>query len=194
MSMPAVHGGHAMLRRLAGVVLLAFLAARPAVADQTDKRLDPLFADLKAACSHVEALPIEAQIWTLWLESDNDAVDTLMQAGTAALNAQNGEQALAAFSRVIELAPHFAEGWNKRATTLYLLGRYTESIADIGKVLALEPRHFGALSGLGLCEAQRDRLPEAVAAFERALTINPNMPGVQLNIRALKDEIARRSI
>ncbi len=117
-----------------------------------------------------------------------------MQAGSEALDARDGAQALAVFDRVVALAPHFAEGWNKRATTLYLLGRYADSITDIAKVLALEPRHFGALSGLGLCEAQRDRLPEAVAAFQRALAINPNMPGVQINIRNLQDEIARRSI
>lgn len=176
------------------LLALTVAAVRPALSDQTDKRLDDLFAQLKGADSHETAVPLESRIWAIWAQSGNPVVDGLMQVGSAALDAQDGEQALAAFSRVVELEPNFAEGWNKRATTLYLLGRYKDSIDDINKVLALEPRHFGALSGLGLCEAQRDRLPEAVAAFERALAIDPNLPGAQLNLRNLKLEIARRSI
>ncbi len=181
------------------VALACCLAAvlgcgQTARADQTDPRLTGLFTQLKAADSAAAAQPLEAQIWDIWTQSGNAQTDDLMEAGIAALAAQDGEEALAAFDRVVKLAPNFAEGWNKRATTLYLLGRYADSIADIGKVLALEPRHFGALSGLGLCEAQRDRLPEAVAAFERALAVNPNMPGAILNLRNLKAELSKRSI
>jgi tetratricopeptide (TPR) repeat protein len=178
----------------AAAALLALLVTRPAAADQTDKRLDPLFTQLKTADDADAAQPVVAEIWRIWGESGNAQTDDLMAAGAAALAVQDGEQALAAFNRVTELAPKFAEGWNKRATTLYLLGRYADSVADIDKVLALEPRHFGALSGLGLCEVRRDRLPEAVAAFQRALAVNPNMPGVQFNLRAIQQEIAKRSI
>jgi len=184
------------MRRLAAVVLLALAiaAGQPGVADQTDARLDPLFAQLKAADGVAAAEPIEARIWQIWGQSGDAETDGMMAAGNMALATQDGEQALAAFDQVVRRAPNFAEGWNKRATTLYLLGRYLDSEADIARVLALEPRHFGALSGLGLCEAQRDRLPEAVAAFQRALAVNPNMPGVIVNIRNLQAEIAKRSI
>jgi Tfp pilus assembly protein PilF len=77
---------------------------------------------------------------------------------------------------------------------LYVLGRYVDSEADIARVLALEPRHFGALSGLGLCEARRDRLKEAVSAFQRALRVDPNLDGARDSIHNLREEIARRSI
>jgi tetratricopeptide (TPR) repeat protein len=95
---------------------------------------------------------------------------------------------------VVQLAPGFAEGWNKRATALYLLGRFDDSIKDIDKTLALEPRHFGALSGLGLCNAQLDKEKEALDAFEKALSINPNMPGIREDAENLKKSIAQKSI
>jgi len=94
----------------------------------------------------------------------------------------------------VQLAPNFAEGWNKRATALYLLGRYDDSIKDIAKVLELEPRHFGALSGLGLCNAQLDKEKEALDAFEKALAINPNMPGIRQDAEDMKKSLAAKSI
>ena len=98
------------------------------------------------------------------------------------------------FDRVIELAPNFAEGWNKRATTLYSMGQFEKSMQDIDKVLALEPRHFGALSGLGLCNVRLGKDREALAAFQRAAKLDPNLPGVQANIEALKKQLVKDSI
>lgn len=180
---------------LARAALLAMaLASRPAAADQTDARLPGLFEQLRAAANRAEAAEVEAQIWSIWSESGNAEADDAMAEGIAALAGQDGEAAVAAFTRVTGLLPNFAEGWNKRATALYLLGRFSESVADIGRVLALEPRHFGALSGLGLCETRRDRLPEAVAAYKRALAVDPTLPGAAFNIKALQDEILKHSI
>ena len=176
------------------VLLLALAAAAPARADQTDPRLPDLFTQLRAAPSYAEAAPIEAQIWIIWGHSGNAEVDRLMEAGSSALAAGDGEDALAAFDQVVLLAPKFAEGWNKRATTNYLLGHIAESEADIARVLTLEPRHFGALSGLGLCETRRDRLPEAAEAFRRALALDPSMPGAKFNLQSIEDELAKRSI
>jgi tetratricopeptide (TPR) repeat protein len=184
-----------MHKIFAGVVLilLAF-AIPPAEADQKDPRLDKLFVQLKAATNPGESRPIEVKIWEIWMESGDQNVDALMAIGTAALNDQDYAQAYRAFGRVIQLAPKFAEGWNKRATALYLLGRFQDSMKDIDKTLALEPRHFGALSGLGLCNAQLGNEKEALDAFEKALAINPNMPGIQQDADDLKKSLAAKSI
>ena len=175
-------------------LLLATLAAAPAHADQTDPRLPALFTRLHAAPSHADAAPVEAEIWEIWTRSGSEPADDLMAAGALALAQQDGDRALAAFTRVTQMLPNFAEGWNKRATTLYLLGRFAESQVDIAKVLVLEPRHFGALSGLGLCALQQDRLDLAAEAFRKALEVDPAMPGVRYNLENVEAELKKRAI
>ena len=184
-----------MRKIIVGLVLALFaLGAAPSGADQKDPRLDKLFAQLKAATTLEESQPVEAKIWEIWTESGDQNVDALMAIGNSALNDEDYGQAYRAFGRVVQLAPNFAEGWNKRATVLYLMGRYEDSIKDIDKTLALEPRHFGALSGLGLCNAQLDREKEALDAFEKALAINPNMPGIKLDADEMKKQLGNKSI
>jgi tetratricopeptide (TPR) repeat protein len=176
-------------------IALAVLAVAPrAFADQKDARLPGLFDDLKSAATADAAQPIEAHIWEIWLQSGDDKLDALMEAGVAALNGTDYDTALVVFSSIVAQAPNFAEGWNKRATTLYLMGRFDDSISDIDRVLALEPRHFGALSGLGLCNAQLNRDQAALDAFERALAVDPNLNGAKVGAEELKKRIARHSI
>ncbi len=176
-------------------IVLALLAASHAArADQTDARLDGLFAQLGTASSADAAQPIEAQIWGIWLQSGVDRINGLMGIGIAAMNQANYDDAMEAFSRVVTLAPDFAEGWNKRATVLYLMGRTTESMQDIDHVLALEPRHFGALSGLGLCNVRLGKDQAALDAFKRAAAIDPAADGIQTNIEETRKRIARHSI
>jgi tetratricopeptide (TPR) repeat protein len=170
------------------------MLAGVAHADQKDPRLDKLFQQLKTAANTEASQPIEEQIWEIWIESGDQNVDALMAIGVAALNDSDYAQAYRAFSRIVDLAPNFAEGWNKRATVLYLMGRYDESMKDIAKTLALEPRHFGALSGLGLCNAQLQKEKEALDAFEKALAINPNMPGIKLDADEMKKQLGDKSI
>ena len=97
-------------------------------------------------------------------------------------------------SRIVEIAPDFAEGWNKRATLFYLLGQFDASMTDIDHTLELEPRHFGALSGLGLIQMILEHDEQAVDAFERALSIHPQMTGPRANIEVLKERIKSKSI
>jgi tetratricopeptide (TPR) repeat protein len=184
-----------MHRRLAASAFASCLAvAMHAAADQNDQRLGPLFTELQTAPSTGEARPIEERIWVIWSKSGVDAVDSLMTEGTARLNAGDNDAALALFDRVVELAPGFAEGWNKRATTLYAMGKFEKSALDIDKVLALEPRHFGALSGLGLCDIRMGKDREALAAFQRAAAVDPHLPGVQAKIEALKKKLIENSL
>ena len=108
--------------------------------------------------------------------------------------AQDYKTALTDFTKMIGIAPDFAEGWNKRATVLWLLNDYEGSMADVDKTLALEPRHFGALWGLGAMDAALEHDEEAIAAFEKALAVNPHLEGVSEQIEALKKRIKEKQI
>jgi tetratricopeptide (TPR) repeat protein len=174
-----------------GAVVLTGEAAR---ADQKDARLGDLFARLKTATGYLQGRTIEQQIWEIWMESDDPEVSRLMGQGIEAMNAEDYQTALADFTKITQLAPDFAEGWNKRATVLYLVGDYQGSLADVDTTLKLEPRHFGALSGLGLIDAALERDEEAITAFERALAVNPNMPGVTANVERLKQRLKDKQI
>jgi tetratricopeptide (TPR) repeat protein len=96
------------------------------------------------------------------------------------------EEAVAIFTEVIEMAPEFAEGYNKRATTYYLMQEYEKSIRDCDQTIALNPVHFGALSGAGLCYLGLRNLPKALDYFERAVAVNPNMPPIQRYVEDIK--------
>src|SRR5262249_12911351 len=124
--------------------------------------------------------------WQIWTEANSGPTDTLMQLGLGAMQSGNLAGALELFDAVTLAKPDFAEGWNKRATVLYMLGAYERSAEDVEKVLALEPRHFGALSGLGLINMELDRADAALEAFERALKVHPHLPSVKQRIDMLK--------
>jgi len=171
------------------VVISVLAAAGPGRSDQSDPRLPGLFARLRAAPSAEAAHPVEAQIWDIWLEANDPAADQLMAAGVVAMNAGDYGLALKVFGRLVETRPSFAEGWNKRATLLYVLGRYRESVADIAKVLALEPRHFGALSGLALCDEQLGKDAGALEALRRTAAIYPSMAGLKERIEELSRKV-----
>jgi tetratricopeptide (TPR) repeat protein len=179
---------------IAAAAALLVAAERLADADQTDSRLPALFDQLKSAPTATEAKAVEMQIWSIWTVSSNDEVNRLMAEGVSAMNQADPKTALEDFNRIVEIAPDYAEGWNKRATLYYLLGQFDASMADIDKTLELEPRHFGALSGLGLIQMTLERDEQAIDAFERALSIHPQMTGPRANIEALKERIKSKSI
>lgn len=170
------------------VVLLAFYAG-PARADQNDERLDELFGQLQVIETPHEARLIESVIWQVWLESGSPTVDLLMGEAMAAMSEDRPVEALGLLNSIVEQKPDFAEGWNKRATLYYVLGRYEESIADVERTLALEPRHFGALGGLGLIFDQLDDDAGALDAYERALKVNPHLPHARARIDSLRQKV-----
>lgn len=122
----------------------------------------------------------EQGLWLLWSRSGDRALDELMARGVEAMQAGRHAEAIRLFSQVIERKPEFAEGWNKRATSYFLAGEYARSIADCDEVLKRNPRHFGALSGLGQIYVQLERYEEALRWFRRALEVNPNLLGVEM--------------
>jgi tetratricopeptide (TPR) repeat protein len=164
------------------------------VAGQNDPRLDDLFLALKAAPREAASAPIEAQIWTLWTLSGIDDIDRLMALGVGAMAIRDFSTANAVFTTIVEKAPNFAEGWNKRATLYYLMGAMKDSAKDVEKTLQLEPRHFGALSGLGLIRLAEENEKAALKAFERGIAVHPHMAGATTYIRKLKLKLLGRKI
>ncbi len=170
---------------LLAVVLICGTVAG-AAARQDDPKLDELFDQLQVAESPHQAVNIAHLIWGIWSASGSDTTDLLFRRGTKALASGDLVNALTRFTAVIEIDPDFAEGWNKRATVLFMMGDLEGSIADVRRTLALEPRHFGALSGLGMIYTAQEKHKEAIAAFRRALAANPHLPGARESIKRLK--------
>ena len=172
-------------RIIAVLILLVYSLASPA--DQNDPALDRLFERLTITTSDEEASNITREIWQRWTANDDPAVSQLMQTGIRALNYSTYRKALQSFDRVIEMAPEFAEGWNKRATLYYHIKEYRRSIDDIKETLRLEPRHFGAWSGLGLVSIAQENYSGALAAFKKALSINPHIANIRRYVQKLED-------
>ena len=167
--------------------------ATSAWGDQQDQRLNLAFAQLAKASSPQGVRVLESRIWKIWLEHPQPRINEMMRWGVEALNTQDYPTALKLFDSLVEAAPEFAEGWNKRATVRFLVGNYEGSIEDIRKTLALEPRHFGALSGLGMIHTHQERWFAAMAAFEQALRIHPHLIGVRHTINKLQQQLRKES-
>jgi len=171
------------------VAIAGLLAVLPAAADQNDDRLDPLFERLAAAPNRAEAEAIEQAIWRVWLEPETAGVKILMRTGMQDMSSGKYESAERHFTAAIELEPEFAEAWNKRATVRYHMDDYAGSIEDISQTLALEERHFGALSGLGLIYDSINQKRAAIEAFRAALEINPHLEGIRDRMKVLVKEV-----
>jgi tetratricopeptide (TPR) repeat protein len=126
-------------------------------------------------------------MWAIWLRSGSDEIDVLMVEGIRLMELQQYPEAVAMFDQIIARAPTFAEGYNKRATVYYLMQEFENSIADIHKTLELNPVHFGALSGMGLCYLGLDEPRKALEWFEHAVAVNPNMDTIQSYIQQLRE-------
>ena len=183
-----------MRAALFALAALAFVAPSffQVKADQMDTRLDELFRRLAETPSPTEASATEDAIWTLWMAHPDERAQRYMFAGMRQMNDGQLHEALITFSRLVDMTPEFAEAWNKRATVYYMLSDYDASARDIAETLKLEPRHFGALSGLGLVNIALGRFPAAITAFEMAMAHHPHLRGARENIKNLKDESRER--
>ena len=166
--------------------LVLIFSISPTIAGQNDTRLNNLFDRLRTTQDQAEAREIEGTIWEIWTKSENANVNRVMLIGIASMHAGQLGTALNKFNEVIQLAPDFAEGWNKRATIYYLMKKFDRSVNDIAQTLKLEPRHFGALSGLGLINQAIGQNKAAIKAFEHALDINPHLSGLKDKVTKMK--------
>lgn len=172
-----VHAALAAVLLLAGFgsggSTISAVAAAEAVARENAPRLDELFALLQTTNDETEGDRIVAEIWQAWANSGDDDADLMLRQAVLVLQQGRLDGALEILNELVQRAPTFSEAWNKRATVLYLKGEHEQSLADIEKVMELEPRHFGALAGRGLIHAAGARWKEALAAYRQALAINP---------------------
>jgi len=151
--------------------------------------LDELFEKLQSAEPR-DAQRLERQIWREWSKSGSAAMDLLLQRGRDAMEAGETEVAIEHFTALIDHAPDFAEGWNARATAFYQAGQFGPSVSDIQHVLALNPRHFGALTGFARILEDTDQPDRALQIYLAALAIHPNLEGVREAVERLQTKAA----
>ena len=156
-----------------GLLVLAFMAG--AKADQRDPQLDSLFAELQRTTNQTAANGLVAEIWQRWTAFEDDPRATI-------------------FSDLARTHPQHAEVWNKRATVRFMRGNDVGSRRDIARVIDLEPRHFGALSGLGMINIRAGDLPAALQAFEAAVRVNPHMDQAEAMIEDLRQRLRGRAL
>jgi tetratricopeptide (TPR) repeat protein len=158
------------------------------------KNLDFLFEALKAAPDVDSAKLVEGRIWALWLASGSDTTDLLMSRVKSAIDSKDNNLAIQLLDAVIELRPDYVEAWNRRATLHFANKDYSKSLADIRQVLAREPRHFGALSGLGVIMQEFGEEKLALEAFRRALAVNPHLQKIPEFVKSLTEKVEGRDI
>jgi tetratricopeptide (TPR) repeat protein len=154
------------------------------------KKLNDLYSALKRSKSEVTARDIANNILETRLVSGSANVDLLMEWAQQAMNRSNFGAALDFLDQVVILKPDFAEGWNRRATLHFIMNDYSKSMLDIEKTLELDPKHYGALAGMGMIFLTLDNKEKALSAYQRALDVYPLMRDVQKTVGELEDQLA----
>jgi tetratricopeptide (TPR) repeat protein len=166
---------------------------RPQRGERTGN-LDFLFGALKVAPDEASAKSVEERIWAIWFVSKSDTANLLMTRVKAAMDAEDLDLAITLLDSIIQLKPDYTEAWNRRATAYYMKKNYERSLADIRQVLAREPRHFGALAGLGLIMQDLGDDKRALEVYRKALAIHPRLPKIPDLIKTLTEKVEGRDI
>ena len=166
---------------------------RPQQGDRT-RNLDFLFGALKAAPDAESAKQVENRIWALWLASGSDTANLLMTRAKSAIDSNNLDLAVQLLDAIVKIKPDYIEAWNRRATLHYMRKEYGQSMEDIRQVLIREPRHFGAMSGLGMILQEFGDEKHALDVFRRALEINPHLPKIDEMVKGLTEKVEGRGI
>ena len=169
-------------------------AKLPKVGADRTRGLDFLFGALKAAPDDASARHVEARIWALWTQTPSDTTSLLMFRANAAMEAKKMDVALKLLDAVVKLKPDYVEGWNRRATLFYLQNEYARSLEDIQQVLVREPRHFGALTGLGMIMQELGDDKRALDAFRKALAVDPRLDKIPELVKTLTEKVEGRDI
>ena len=166
---------------------------RPQRGDRA-RNLDFLFGALKAAPDAESAKQVENRIWALWLASGSDTANLLMTRAKSAIDANDLDLAIELLDAIVKIKPDYIEAWNRRATIRYMRKEFGQSMEDIRQVLKLEPRHFGAMSGLGMILQEFGDEKRALDVFRRALEINPHLPKIDEMVKSLREKVDGRDI
>ena len=169
-------------------------AKLPRVTGDKTKNLDFLFGALRAAPDEESAKAVEARIWSLWTATNSDTAALLMLRAKLAMDSKDMDVALRLLDAVIKLRPDYIEAWNRRATLYYMQNNYARSMEDIRQVLIREPRHFGALAGLGMIMQETGDDKHALEALRKALAINPHLEKIPDLVKTLSEKVEGRDI
>jgi tetratricopeptide (TPR) repeat protein len=161
---------------------------------ERSRNIDFLFGALKAAPDDASAKAVEDRIWAVWTGAGNETTNLLMARAKKAADDKDYNLAVRMLSAVIEIKPDFTEAWNRRATVYFLQKEYTNSMADIAKVLSREPRHFGALSGLGMIMQEVGDEKHALEAYRKALEVYPRLKGMDEKVKTLTEKVEGRTL
>ena len=170
---PKNHLNMRVIFKILIVSISLLFASKIALADQNDPRLNNLFKKLNETENQDEIRDLISDIWNIWYEVDDPKVIEYFEKGIQAMNLRNYPLAIRFFNKLIEEDPNFAEGWNKRATVHFMMGNFDQSMQDIIKTLELEPRHFGALDGMGLIFIHQGQFQQALDVYDKMLEIFP---------------------
>ena len=186
------------MKKLLGIVVLGLLFFSNVNAEERDSELNNLFKQLKNS-EATQAIEIENKIWKIWITHPSDdrrgyRLTELLAQGSLLMARKELNGAYEIFSQIILADPNWSEAWNKRATVLYLLGRYQQSQKDIDVVLNLEKRHFGALSGQGLVQTELKNYERAINSYKEVQKIYPSMQAPKVMIPHLNELIKGQSI
>jgi tetratricopeptide (TPR) repeat protein len=166
---------------------------KPQHGDRT-RNLDFLFGALKAAPDAASAKQVENRIWALWLASGSDSANLLMSRAKSAIDSHDLDVAVELLDALVKIKPDYIEAWNRRATLHYMRKEYGQAMEDIRQVLVREPRHFGAISGLGMILQEFGDEKHALDAFRRALEINPHLSKIDEMVKTLTEKVEGRAI
>jgi tetratricopeptide (TPR) repeat protein len=161
---------------------------------QGTMNLDRLFEALKVAPDDESAKYVENRIWAMWIATDSDTTTLLMTRVKAAVDAKDLDLGIKLLTAIIDIKPDYLEAWNRRATIYYMKKDFDDSLADIHEVLKREPRHFGALSGLGMIMQEVGDDKHALDAFRRALAVHPHLEHIPDLVKQLTDKVEGRDI
>ena len=170
---PKNHLNMRVISKILIVSISLLFASKIALADQNDPRLNNLFKKLNETENQDEIRDLISDIWNIWYEVDDPKVIEYFEKGIQAMNLRNYPLAIRFFNNLIDEDPNFAEGWNKRATVHFMMGNFDQSMQDIIKTLELEPRHFGALDGMGLIFIHQGQFQQAIDVYDKMLEIFP---------------------
>ncbi len=170
---PKNHLNMRVIFKILIISISLLFASKIALADQNDPRLNNLFKKLNETDNQDEIRDLISDIWNIWYEVDDPKVIEYFEKGIQAMNLRNYPLAIRFFNNLIEEDPNFAEGWNKRATVHFMMGNFDQSMQDIIKTLELEPRHFGALDGMGLIFIHQGQFQQALDVYDKMLEIFP---------------------
>ena len=159
---------------LARTLIVFLLFSCSLKADQNDARLEDLFKILSKTESDAQINEVTSSIWDIWYDTNDPLIEADFYRGVESMRTGDLLMAVVFFTRVINKNPNFAEGWNKRATVYYMLGKFDASMMDIHETLKLEPRHFGAMDGMGLIFIHLEQFDKAIDIYDQMLKIFPN--------------------